>query len=100
LVNDETVYQENDYDIAEPVSGQEVSAEDIDCVFVPLMSFDTRGYRVGYGKGFYDRYLVTCRQDVIRIGFSYFDPVDCIKDINEFDVPLNICITPNKLYEF
>jgi 5-formyltetrahydrofolate cyclo-ligase len=100
LVNDDTVYEENDYSIAEPVNGIDISAEDIDAVFVPLLCFDSKGYRVGYGKGFYDRFLSNCREDVIRIGFSYFEAVDSIEDINEFDVPLNICITPNKLYEF
>ena len=69
-------------------------------VFVPMVAFDMKGYRVGYGKGFYDRYLPRCRPDVIKIGFSFFDPVDNIKDIADFDVPLNFCITPSRIYEF
>jgi 5-formyltetrahydrofolate cyclo-ligase len=100
LVNEETSYDENEYAIAEPVNGEDIQPEDIDAVFVPLLCFDEKGYRVGYGKGFYDRFLSSCREDVIRIGFSYFDPVPSIDDINDFDVPLNLCITPNKLYEF
>jgi 5-formyltetrahydrofolate cyclo-ligase len=100
LVNDETDYQQNAYGIAEPANGKEIAAADIDVVFVPLLAFDEKGYRVGYGKGYYDRFLSICRADVIKIGFSYFEPVSRIDDINEFDVPLNICITPNKLYEF
>jgi 5-formyltetrahydrofolate cyclo-ligase len=99
-VNEETSYEENEYGIAEPVGGEEIHPEDLDAVFVPLLCFDEKGYRVGYGKGFYDRFLSSCREDVIRIGFSYFDPVPSIDDINDFDVPLNLCITPNKLYEF
>jgi 5-formyltetrahydrofolate cyclo-ligase len=55
---------------------------------------------VGYGKGYYDRYLKRCAQDVVKIGFSYFDAIDAIEDINEFDVPLNYCITPMRVYEF
>ena len=100
IVNEFTEYETNGFGIAEPVTGEMLEPEDIDAVFVPLLAFDKKGYRVGYGKGFYDRFLTTCREDVIKIGFSYFEPVEAIKDINEFDVPLNVCITPNKLYEF
>jgi len=99
-VTNHTEYELNDMGIAEPVNGVEISTEEIDAVFVPLLCFDLQGYRVGYGKGFYDRFLAECREDVIKIGFSYFEPVNSIDDINEFDVPLNLCITPNKLYEF
>jgi 5-formyltetrahydrofolate cyclo-ligase len=99
-VTESTDYQENEFGIAEPLSGEELDPEEIDAVFVPLLAFDKKGYRVGYGKGFYDRFLTCCREDVLKIGFSYFDPVDAIEDISEFDVPLNVCITPNRLYEF
>ncbi len=100
LVDDDTHYLKNEYGIAEPSSGEEIPAEEIDVVFVPLLAFDSKGFRVGYGKGFYDRFLTLCRMDVIKIGFSYFPPEPSIDDVNKFDVPLNICITPNKIYEF
>lgn len=99
-VEDDVEFLENEYGIAEPVGGEEISAEDIDLVFVPLLAFDKKGFRVGYGKGFYDRFLTTCREGVIKIGFSYFEPEEAIDDINDFDVPLSMCITPNKIYEF
>ena len=72
----------------------------INMIFVPLLSFDKNGYRVGYGKGFYDRYLSQCRGDCLKIGFSYFEPLDAIDDTNEFDVPLNLCVTPTTVYVF
>jgi len=100
VVNDDTDFKVNEYGIAEPVNGMEISPTDIDMVFVPLLAFDTKGYRVGYGKGFYDRFLQHCREDIIRTGFSFFEPVDGIDDINQFDVPLTIGVTPNQIYEF
>lgn len=100
LVDEDTHYVKNNYGVAEPVSGEELSAGNIDVVFVPLLAFDTNGFRVGYGKGFYDRFLKSCSADVIKIGFSYFQAEAAIDDISEFDVPLSICITPNKIYEF
>lgn len=100
LVHEETNFVENVYGIPEPDEGEEIAAAAIDLVFVPLLAFDTAGYRVGYGMGFYDRFLSKCHQEVITIGFSYFDPIDRIEDRNQFDVPLNYCITPEKVYEF
>jgi 5-formyltetrahydrofolate cyclo-ligase len=98
-VNDETGWEESIFGIPEPVGGEHTEAGKIDLVLVPLVAFDERNFRVGYGKGFYDRYLARCREDVITIGLSYFEPVPAIDDIDDFDVPLNICITPNMIYE-
>lgn len=100
LVNDETDFVENKFGIPEPEEGDKIAPEELDVVFVPLLCYDEQGYRVGYGKGFYDRFLSGCREDVIKVGFSYFHPIDKIEDKNQFDVPLNFCITPDKIYEF
>ena len=100
LVNDETVFHTNRLGITEPTEGEVVHPERIDIVFVPLLVADQQGARVGYGKGFYDRYLAQCRPDIMKIGLSYFDPVDKIDDTHAFDVSLNYCITPDHIYEF
>jgi 5-formyltetrahydrofolate cyclo-ligase len=99
-VHKNTVLVENRYNILEPISDEYIDPQLIDVVFVPLLAFDNKGYRVGYGKGFYDRYLPKCAQDVVKIGFSYFEALDAIEDVNEYDVPLNYCITPTRVYEF
>lgn len=85
----------NAFGIPEPVSGNIVDATQIDLMLVPLLAFDTAGYRVGYGKGFYDRFMAQCRADTRFIGLSFFDAVDSIDDLNEFDRPVQQCITPN-----
>jgi 5-formyltetrahydrofolate cyclo-ligase len=74
--------------------------QEIDLVIVPLLAFDEKGIRVGYGKGYYDRYLKDCREDCLKVGFSYFEAVERIEDADEFDVPLDFCITPNRIYVF
>jgi 5-formyltetrahydrofolate cyclo-ligase len=100
LYDENTILTENNYGIWEPVNGEVIENKKIDMVICPLLSFDKRGYRVGYGKGFYDRFLNKCREDVVKIGLSYFEPEETIDDINEMDVSLNFAISPSRLWKF
>lgn len=97
---EETTFQRNRFNIYEPADGARVDPGHIDLVLVPLLAFDAEGYRVGYGKGYYDRFLAQCRVDCIKAGVSYFEPVAAIEDKADFDVPLDLCITPQTVYVF
>jgi 5-formyltetrahydrofolate cyclo-ligase len=90
----------NRWGMDEPAHERTVPASDIDIVLVPLVAYDLAGFRVGYGKGFYDRFLASCRTDCLKVGLSYFPPVEAIADTNEFDIALDLCITPTKIYSF
>jgi len=90
----------NKLGIPEPQNGKVIPAADFSMVLVPLLCFDKKGYRVGYGKGFYDRYLSSTPEKCVKIGLSLFEPVDIITDTNKFDVKLDHCITPEKVYSF
>jgi len=92
--------QFNEWGIAEPTSNEIVEPSIIDAVIVPLIGFDLRGHRIGYGKGFYDKYFENYPKHRPRIGVSYFEPLSNIEDTHEFDVPLTHCITPWNSYEF
>lgn len=100
LVTDNTNFTKNEMGIDEPMDGLFTMQDEIDMVIIPLLAFDEQGHRVGYGKGFYDKFLKECRKDVIKIGFSFFDSVPAIEDANKLDVKLNYCITPDKIYHF
>lgn len=100
LTDEDTQFKTNPWGITEPIGTIEIPSDKIDLIFIPLLAFDQNGYRVGYGKGYYDRYLTKCDPGAIKMGFSYFEPVDHITDTNQFDVPLNYCITPQHIYEF
>ena len=100
LLTDSTRLKKSKWNIPEPEEGIRIAETQIDVVFVPLLAFDRQGYRVGYGKGFYDRFLRKCREDVITIGLSFFPPLDEISDRETHDVPLDYCLTPEKIYEF
>ena len=96
----DTAFMTTVHHIVQPQSGEPVPPQELDLVFVPLLAFDEAGYRLGYGKGFYDIYLAHTRPDCIKVGFSYFEPLPAIPDRHEFDVPLDLCITPQSLYVF
>ena len=59
----ETNFLKNELNIYEPEEGNRLDASEIDMVLVPLLAFDKKGYRVGYGKGYYDKFLPLCRKD-------------------------------------
>jgi 5-formyltetrahydrofolate cyclo-ligase len=84
----------------DPVKSRKISEDQIDAVLVPLLIFDKKGHRVGYGGGFYDRFLKKCRPDTVKIGVSFFEPVEEIGELDTYDVPLNMCITPEYVYRF
>ena len=94
LFDRKTKLKVSSFGIPEPINGIEIDAKKIDLVFVPLLISDKKNYRVGYGKGFYDRFLAECRSDVKTIGLNFFQSIDTIEDINEFDIPLHQVIYP------
>ncbi len=93
----ETELARNAWQIDEPARGETVAAEKIDLILVPLLCFDARGFRVGYGRGFYDKFLKNCRDDCLKIGLSYFAPIAEIFDAGDFDVRLDFCVTPTEI---
>ena len=100
LLTDATKIKINDYNIPEPIDGIEIPTSKIEVVFVPLLAFDKKGNRVGYGKGFYDRFLSECNPETIKIGLSFFDAEELIEDVFENDVKLDYCVTPNTVFSF
>ena len=100
LLTDNTTIKKNAYDIPEPIDGLEVPVSKIDVVFVPLLAFDEKGNRVGYGKGFYDKFLAECKPEILKIGLSFFESEKVISDVLNTDIQLDLCVTPTKVYNF
>ncbi|MBL4704463.1 MAG: 5-formyltetrahydrofolate cyclo-ligase [Flavobacteriales bacterium] len=97
---DEIEIKTTAFGVPEPIGGPTIDNLDIDRVIIPLLAFDQTGNRVGYGKGFYDRFLATCRPDVEKIGISFYEAETIIDDASLSDVKLDACITPNHIYRF
>ena len=107
LLKKETVLKESKLKIIEPSSEWikthselRIQNSELNLVLIPLLCFDKKGFRVGYGKGYYDRFLADCRPDVLKIGLSIFEPIEQIIDVDTYDIRLDYCITPNKIWSF
>lgn len=80
------------FGIAEPL-GEPFNPANIDVVLTPGLVFDYQGYRLGYGKGFYDRFLKRLRPDAFICGVGYeFQVVENIYP-HEADVPVHWIVT-------
>jgi len=100
LFEDNIEFTTNKWGIPEPENGMEVMSDVIDSVLVPLVIFDKNGGRIGYGKGYYDRFLSKCRSSTIKIGLSLSPPVDKIDYLEDFDVKLDYAVTHLGVYNF
>ena len=100
ILSEEVILEENEYGIPEPINGIQINSEIIDVVFVPLLAYDNKGNRVGYGKGFYDRFLENLGSKTIKIGLSFFPPELLITNIDEKDIKLDYCVSPEKIFNF
>ena len=97
---DKTQLKLSSWGIKEPIYGEEVRPEKFDFVIVPLLAYDTIGNRIGYGAGFYDKFLVHCNPSCKFIGVSYFDPETELIDILPTDIAIHYCVTPNGILAF
>lgn len=94
----ETDLAEGRWGIREPVSKVVAAPIEIDLVIVPMLCFDADGHRVGYGKGFYDRFMHKLRPDCQKVGVSYWPPVSEKIPTHDGDISLDLCLTPDETY--
>ena len=100
LLHPDTKVQSNTWGVPQPVNATMMDDRTIDLVILPLLVYDVRGYRVGYGSGYYDGFLSSLTTSPLKIGLSYFPPVDEIADIYSGDVKMDACVTPSGVITF
>ena len=100
LLTDSTIIKKNEWNIPEPVNGIPISPKQIDVVFVPLLACDKKGQRVGYGKGFYDKFLANCKPGTLKIGLSFFALEEEISDTISNDITLDYFVNPETSHKF
>jgi 5-formyltetrahydrofolate cyclo-ligase len=84
---------QNSFGIFEPTHGTPCDLDRIDTVVVPLLTADKSGNRLGYGRGFYDKFLSQCPSACRKIGLSLFNLEDKIP-VDDWDAKLDLVITP------
>ncbi|MES2588140.1 MAG: 5-formyltetrahydrofolate cyclo-ligase [Bacteroidota bacterium] len=100
LFESEDQLELSEWGIPEPKKGKIIAADRFDYVFIPLLANDKNGNRVGYGKGFYDRFLKKCSPSCKFIGLNHFDEKVDISDLLPTDIKLHACLTPNGITWF
>ena len=99
-INKDTTYSENQFSVREPSSANTSDPKIFDVVFIPLLAYDKSGQRVGYGGGYYDRFLLNTKKNVLKVGLSFYEPVEKILNVEEHDIKLDYVITPKIVYNF
>jgi len=88
----------NKFGIPEPISKKKIYP---DILMIPLVAFDVNLNRLGYGGGYYDRYLskISKKKKIIKIGIAYsFQKIKKIP-ISNYDIKLDYIITEKKIYK-
>lgn len=99
-ISPETKWQKAAFGIDEPQAYETVDDRMIEVVFVPLLICDRNGHRIGYGGGYYDRFLAKTHPDCLKIGLSFFEPMVEIPGIEATDIALDYCVTPSGIESF
>jgi 5-formyltetrahydrofolate cyclo-ligase len=86
--------------VKEPVGGKPVPINLIDLVIVPGLGFTPRGYRIGRGMGFYDRFLSQPDFGGFACGLAFEDQVLAEIPLLDHDVPLSMLATDQGLRRF
>ncbi len=88
----------NSWGVEEPLDNEEYSIENLSIILVPMVSGDYLKNRLGYGKGYYDRFL--SRTNALKIGLLYDDTIyDKVLPTDDFDVPLDLLVTESKIID-
>lgn len=94
-----TFLKQNSMGILEPEGGRIKEKINIDMVITPLVYCDKNGNRVGYGKGFYDKFFIK-NKNALKVGVSLFPPKEEIDDIFSGDIALDYLVCPDEVFSF
>lgn len=98
-IDHNTAYEVSPYGIEEPINGEVLMPTEASVILVPGIAFDPKGNRIGYGGGFYDRYLAV-HQKAMKIGLCFEHQIATEGIPTEAgDMPMDIIITEKGLYK-
>lgn len=99
-INRNTKWEIGNFNVPEPIDYKLIESSLISVVFVPMLICDLDGNRIGYGGGYYDRFLSKLNKDCLKIGLNFFGPIQKIEDVEPTDIPLDYCVTPDEIVSF
>lgn len=101
-LSDEIEMELNRWGIPEPKAPhRKVYPMQLDMVLVPMLGFDLNGHRLGFGKGFYDRFLPLLHPGCLKIGLCLEQgKVEEGLPVEDHDIPLNFIVTEELVYRF
>lgn len=88
-----TEFETNNWGVIEPVSNVAAEVVTFDYCITPLLYCDAHGNRVGYGKGFYDKFFEKSNVNM-KIGVNFFEINEIVSDFNINDISLDFLVTP------
>ncbi|TVR18070.1 MAG: 5-formyltetrahydrofolate cyclo-ligase [Balneolaceae bacterium] len=95
-VKNQTLFKENKWGVEEPLEGKSVQADYPDFIVVPMVAGDNNRNRIGYGKGYYDRFL--SRTKGVKVGILFeCQMFDGLLPTEVFDVPLDMLVNEKEV---
>jgi len=99
-IDPDTKWEIGDFNVPEPIDYKSIDSDLIDVVFVPMLICDLTGNRIGYGGGYYDRFMSKLNKNCLKIGLNFFGPIQKIEEVEPTDIPLDYCVTPDEIVSF
>ncbi|MAG91630.1 5-formyltetrahydrofolate cyclo-ligase [Candidatus Woesearchaeota archaeon] len=98
IIDFDSLVPSGKFGILEPIEIMKTAYKNIDLVLVPGAAFDNKGHRIGYGFGYYDKFLAKVKKS-IKIGLAFdFQVVDSIPN-EKHDVPVDLIVTEERVIE-
>ncbi|WP_421388272.1 5-formyltetrahydrofolate cyclo-ligase [Limosilactobacillus fermentum] len=94
-IDEDTTFEETSFGVLEPVDGTVIPAEEIDLMVVPGVAFTTTGKRLGFGGGYYDRYLANYQGATISLALDTQVAAEDEWEADPFDITVNKVLTPS-----
>lgn len=97
-ISKKTAFFENRIGIQEPVVGEKIDKDSLDIIIIPAVAYDYWGHRIGFGNGFYDKFLKGTKAQKIGVGFE-FQLLESIP-AEEHDVKVDMLITEKRMIKY
>ena len=93
-INQDTIFKKSTFGVLEPIG--EVFNDNIDLIIVPGVSFDKELNRLGFGSGYYDKYL--SNKNIYKIGIGFDAQIVSNLPVDNYDIKMDMIITDNGSY--